>query len=255
MSLTIWMELLLLSMVRIVVFFAFLPFFSKKRDLRGVMLALGVSLAWGTVPYRMEQFQTINTMPEYLLAVVGEVAVGWVMAYSVQVVVAAVSMAGTLIDTEIGLSVGQLFDPSTGKANSFISTLYNYLFLIVFLQMKGLNLIIEGLMYSFNKVDYQLFFGEKAFLVLMIEITSSMLLLAMQLALPFMLCMFILNVLLLILHRTAPQINILSNMFVFKISIGLILLYCMMPYVGQAFSIVTEKLVEIQYETIRYLTK
>ncbi|WP_336770258.1 flagellar biosynthetic protein FliR [Bacillus bombysepticus] len=253
MSLVMWMEVMLLSMARITTFIGFLPFLQGKKHLKSVTLALSAALAWSVVPMRMEHFQIIDSLPMFIFAMGTEVIIGWVLAYAVQVMVASISMAGSIVDTDMGLASGQLFDQSTGKMHTFFSTMYILLFTVAFVQMKGINLLIEGIMYSFQNFEYSLFITQRPFLTMMIDITMSMLVLGLQMALPFMVCMFTMNILLLILHKTSPQINIFANMFIFKIGVGLIFIYCMMPYVGEIFTYASEELIRIQHGIVRYL--
>lgn len=251
MALSAFSITLILAFVRTTVFLYQLPMLKSNYipNIAKLTFALAISyLAIG----RMPEIQ-VNSVSEFILMIIAEVAIGFTLGYVVNTLFMTFSVAGTFIGNEMGLGNGQILDPTSGTQQTPVSNMYNLLFFITFVQMKGFNLLIFNLAYSFQFYEYRFFFGEEKFVIAMLSIATHMLLLSLQIALPFMGAMFMMNIFLLILQRTAPQVNIFANMFPIKIAVGFILIYATLPLLGKVFMSVSEDITIKHEQMIRLI--
>ena len=76
-----------------------------------------------------------------------------------------------------------------------------------------------------------------------------------QVALPFMATIFIVNFIFLIIGRATPQINIFANVFIIKIMLGFIFILLAIPYLSEVFMQINDVLTEQLFEVLEVLVK
>ena len=77
--------------------------------------------------------------------VLKEMLVGGAFAFAVGGLAAALSAAGSLIDTSIGFSYGSLVDPLTGTQSTVLSQAYALVGMLVFIAIGGDGWVVQGL--------------------------------------------------------------------------------------------------------------
>ena len=88
----------------------------------------------------------------WAIAVAGEVFIGLAIGFVAMLVVAAADAAGELIGFEMGLSIGVVFNPSTGGQEGLVTRLLNTLALLLFLAVNGHHLLIRAVAVSFERL-------------------------------------------------------------------------------------------------------
>ena len=81
-----------------------------------------------------------------------ELLVGVAFAFALGALFAALSAAGSLLDTLIGFSFGALVDPLTGNQSSIISQVYALVGVLVFIAIGGDAWVIQGLARTYELV-------------------------------------------------------------------------------------------------------
>lgn len=84
----------------------------------------------------------------------------------------------------------------------------------------------------------------------MLEVTNYLFVIAVQLAAPFLLVLFLLDLSLAIFARIMPQANILFIAIPIKLLLGFSLLSWMLPYLPDAFKISFDRLFEYLIEIL-----
>lgn len=174
------------------------------------------------------------------------------MGYVGYFILSAISIAGSIIDFEIGFSMVTAIDPQT-EASSSITGSYMYIFAtVIFLIMNGHHLIIRLLSESFDilPLGAELHF-EKNFLILVMKIMNYILLMGVKLAIPIMLSLFLVTLVLGFLARTMPQMNVFIVGMPLKIIVGLSFLRVIFPSYIPQIQILTKDI----YQYTQYLIK
>lgn len=244
--------LVMLATARIGAFLFMLPFFRGQ----GIPAMAKGSLAFALGMFTAYQMQpvSVNTMPELIVHVVIEVLIGLFLAFTIEVMVSAVKMAGALIDMDIGLA-NPIFDPLSGEASTIISKIFFAYFITIFIAMNGVSFFVGGIVQTFQfKVPEQMF-GKEIMLEYLVEIANSMFLGAVQIAFPFMFATFLVNLTLLFMGKSVDKINIFMNMFGIKILVGLVLVTISVPILSTVFQQVYEALDEQFIEAVHILFK
>src|SRR5262249_59683281 len=84
--------------------------------------------------------------------VLKELLVGAAFAFSIGALFAALSSAGSLLDTSIGFSYGSLVDPLTGNQSTVLAQLYGLVCTVVFIVIGGDGWIVRGLARTYDLV-------------------------------------------------------------------------------------------------------
>ena len=171
------------------------------------------------------------------VVIVGELAVGFLMGFSVITLFAAVQFAGHLIGLQMGLAVANIFDPMSAGEISVIGEFYYLLSLLVFILINGHHYALDALIRSFDLVPLGgAVFGQDIGRFLT-NLTAMVFTLAIKLSAPVVITLLIVNVVLGILSRTVPQMNVFIVGFPLSIGVGLAVIGISLP----VFKLVIEK--------------
>ncbi|MBX2989615.1 MAG: flagellar biosynthetic protein FliR [Bacteroidetes bacterium] len=162
---------------------------------------------------------TIEFLP-FVLLILHEAAAGILIGFATGLLFAGVRYAGELISLETGLSAASMFDPEAGKSTSVISELMYLMMLMVFLLLNGHHFVLEALYLSYTAIPIGGLTLSAAAFDGMLKLTGFIFIVAVKLAAPVMVAMFLISVALSILSRVMPQMNIFMVAFPLKIGAG-----------------------------------
>ena len=118
------LEYFLLVFVRVASFIFVAPFFSTKGVPNHVKIGLSVFLAYIMYYFGPEHFYPeYNTVLGFCTVVLKEVSVGLLIGLAAQMCTSIVLFAGRIIDMEVGLSMANVFDPTTNEQSSITGAL------------------------------------------------------------------------------------------------------------------------------------
>ncbi len=234
-----------LILLRVSIFMMMLPVFTSKNVPTQYKIAFSIALAVLITP--LVDF-TLDENEEMPYTIFKEIVLAMAMGGAARLVFYAAEMAGQLISNGMSLSIATTFDPEFGQSAE-IGRFLGILATLIFFVMNIHHDLITALVRSFEvlppgqiKVEVlminRLFGGAKVFL------------LALKLAAPVMVGMVVANLLLGLLYKAAPQINIMFVSFPIFLFVGLILLMITMPIyftsIGQQFN----NIKNVLYETL-----
>jgi len=130
---------------------------------------------------------------------------------------------------QMGLAFAQFIDPARGTQTPLIGSFLGVLASLVFLVIDGHLLVIAAVVQSFELIPV----SANMTVVNSQNIAqagSIMFMLALQISLPVMAAVLISNIVLGILARAAPQLNVMSIGFSITIGVGLWILWVSLPY-------------------------
>ena len=111
-------------------------------------VALGIGLA----PVALGDAAVPDGLAAYVELLLKEIVVGLAFAFVVGSLLAALQVAGSLLDVLLGFSYGGLVDPITGVQTSVLSNLYAMLGTAVFVTIGGELFVIQGLARTYDVV-------------------------------------------------------------------------------------------------------
>lgn len=217
------LEYFLLVLMRIASFVFAAPFFSTRGVPNHVKAAFSVFVA-----YLMYQFGPEHVYPEYgtfagyCVVVLKEVAVGLLIGVGAQLCTSVVLFAGRVIDMEVGLSMANVFDPTTNEQSSISGVLLQYGTMLI-LYTTGLHrYLLKALMETFTLIPINaIHIDTDRLLATLIGFLGNYIVIGFRICLPVFASITLMNIVLGLLAKLAPQMNMFSVGIQLKLLAGL----------------------------------
>lgn len=238
------LEFFLLVFARISAFMFVAPFFSMSNTPR--RLRAGFSIIVAVLLYNVITDRNVpeySTVLGYSILVLKETITGLLVGLGANVCMSIVHFGGKVADMEVGLSMVQLFDPMTKEGTGFTGTLYQYVLVLIMLITNMhyffLRAIVET--YTLIPIGGAKFSSEKI-MTTMVQFMTDFITISFRLCLPVVAAMLLLNAVLGVLAKTAPQINMFSVGIQIKLIIGLGILFITIGTIPRASEFIFEEM-------------
>ena len=192
--------------------------------------ALALSIVLFPVVDGFTQITAPPTVIAYAAVVVREMFIGWLIGYVSYVSFAAIQMAGKIMDMQVGFSIVNVMDPTSGQQAPLIGSFLYNLSLIVFLVTNGHHLLLAALVESFRAIPILGMNFDASLAELIVRFTTGIFLTGVQIALPITFSILLTNVSLGILARSMPSLNIFVVGIPLQIMIGMFVLLMVIPF-------------------------
>lgn len=211
-----------LTLFRISVVLFLLPFFSGEFIPKMVKAAFCLVLAIAVWPHLSFSGYMLPASGWSLLIVfIGEIILGLVLGLIVNIIFAAIRSAGEIIGFQMGFSMMTVVEPTSGSQESILGNLLHMFSLIIFLLLDGHIVLMRGLVESFRLVPPGGLLISPAILHDMLIFSAQLFIVALKVAAPVLVSLFLVELGLAMVARMAPQMNVLILGFPVKIGIGL----------------------------------
>ena len=186
----------------------------------------------------------LDSVPAFAL-VLQQMVVGLAMGFAVRVVFAAVEFAGEVIGLQMGLNFAGFFDPITASAGTATSRFYGTTIAWLFVVSGGHLLVIAALVQSFGAFAV----GPEPFaFITQVQPQrwgAEIFMLGLWIALPLVAMLLLVNMVLGVVSRVAPQLNVFSVGFPITLSVGLLGLLLTLPALQTPFTMALERMLTI----------
>ena len=213
-------EVFFLVLVRITSFMYTSVFFSTK----GIpnLLKIGLSIMLSYVIYTTVNSDIFITESifNYTMKIIYESIYGMALGYATYLVFISIQMAGQMIDFQIGFSIGTAYDPVTKNKVSIFGKIYYWFGFALFLAVDAHHYLILSLVKSYNIMPI----GKSSINVAngldFVYIFTNSFKVAFQIALPIIMILFLTDIIMGMLARAVPQINVFILGLPLKVLIG-----------------------------------
>jgi len=163
------------------------------------------------------------------LLTVREIACGLALGLAVHFVFLAVQQAANIMAMQMAFRDAGIVDPSMGGQSSAITTLMEMSFALLFLAVGGHHALMQILCRSLSVFPLAGSLDVPALAEGLLQAGSTMLLLALKLAGPVLAGFLLLSMVLGVLARVLPQMNVLTQSFPLRVALGLLLASMTLP--------------------------
>jgi flagellar biosynthetic protein FliR len=217
-------------MLRISALLIAAPIFSLRALNLRIRIVLAMALTW--LVYPMHDWPQIDPLsPSGLLEISNQIMIGLLMGLMLQVVTAAIVLAGMSIANAIGLSMATMIDPNMGNV-PVISQFLLVMATLIFVGLGGHALLLSLVLESFNSLPIGSNLMTAEAMKQFIAWSSMIFLGALLIALPVMVALLFINIGLGIATRAAPSLNIFSVGFPAMVFAGFGVLILALPNIG-----------------------
>src|SRR5690625_287440 len=198
----------LLLFARILAFLITIPLFSYRTI--PTTFKIGISFFLALTLFTTTELDVIHFNGLFILLLFKEMIVGLFIGLIAYIIVSAVQIAGGFIDFQMGFAVANVIDPQTGAQSPLTGQYFYMIALLFLLSVDGHHLLIDGVYHSYQLIPIDSFisFQNEGIAQLIISVFNKMFLIAFQMAIPIVGCLFLVDVALGIIARTVPQLNV-----------------------------------------------
>ncbi len=250
-------EYYLLLLTRISCFVYVAPFFGMNNVPHRVKIGLSMFVAFLTyvavVPHQTLEYSTVLG---YALLVLKEAACGLIIGFAANLAMYVLQFAGSNIDRDIGLAMVSIFDPMTRQQTGFTGSLYQYAFMLILMITNLHHYVLKAFFESFTMIPVGRVIMNGDGLVTMITgYVMDSFILAFRIYLPIYAAMLILNSVLGILAKVAPQMNMFSVGVQIKIFVGFAALIATASLIPVMSGFISDEMKRMVTNAVRVLSR
>lgn len=222
-----------MALTRISAFFVVLPVFGWEiipvRIKVSLALLLAVFFAMITpLPPAARQASTLEAM----LLIVNEGTYGLALGLVAAILFAAVKFGARIVEQEMGLNMAEILDPLTGEEAQPLGSLLEMMFIIMLLSANGHHVFLLTLSKSYDAFPAGSIPTIPVLTAGIVSAGSAMLIAGLKLAAPMLAASMLLMVVLAVLARTVPEMNILFISLPLRVGLGLLMVVAFLPFIS-----------------------
>ncbi len=244
-QLAAWYGAVFWPLVRVLALFSVAPVLSHRAAPLRIKVALAVAVTIVLAPtLSAPPIDDALTAPGMAL-LAQNVAIGVVIGFTVRMVFAALELAGEVVGLQTGLSFAGFFNPAAGAAQTAVSSFLSLVTLLMFIAIDGHLMLIYALGESFRLFPLT---GDTALPLSfdqVVRLGGEIFALGLKVALPFVAVAMLVNVIVGVAARVAPQLNIFAVGFPMTTLVGLSMLFVLLPYLESPVRAALERAVTL----------
>lgn len=223
----------LLIFVRLVGITITSPIFSSSIIPPQVIVALMFIFAIIIFPFASQNLKIsipVDTW-SYILLLINELFIGFSIGLFISIIFTTFQIAGEFFSYQMGLGISEVLDPLSEVEVPVISQVFQVFAMFIFIAINGMEYEILVLRKSFELVKYVNFSSKiNALMPQVIILFRDLFLISLQIAIPIIVTLLILNITLGIISKFAPQVNIFMVGINIQVIIGFILILLYIPF-------------------------
>lgn len=220
----------LIVFARVIGFSMFAPVLSRKEVPMMIKVAFALLLTIVLVPAIGNPIAPKSAVLQ--INILLNATFGGIIGFIASTIFCALNAGGDMINTQMGLSSAMMFDNSTKQQSSIFGTFLVLFATVLFMDIGGMYWLIRALLRSFEifpvyspHMNLQTMISRDY----VVTVTSNVLFVGMQIASPILLATLGQDVILGLISKTAPQVNVFQLSFLFKPVIGVAIMIVILP--------------------------
>lgn len=199
---------LILILVRITSILVVCPSFSFK----GLpnTFKIGLSFSLSIIVYNLTpNMEFVDSFLFFFLYIIKETLFGLAIGYVTKIIFTTLEIAGQLVDFQVGFSMASVYDPGTGILASNYGKIYYWFSICALFILDVHHIIIENIILSFRYVPINTVNLARFNIEEIVNLFGLVFKLGFNIALPMIIVVLVTDVVLGIISKTVPQINVL----------------------------------------------
>lgn len=220
-------------LTRLSAFFLILPVFGwttipvRIKAAMSIIVSIFFSML---VPFGLNSAQV--SLPGAILLISNEAVYGLALGLVARCLFSAVKIGGEIVEDQIGFRMSEILDPLTGESAQSLSSLLEMIFILLFLSANGHHLFLSIISKSYETFPIGSMPTIEMLAGGIVEAGSAMLIAGLKLAAPVLAAFLLLMVVLAILARVVPEMNILFVSLPVRVGLGLFMMAVFVPFIS-----------------------
>lgn len=178
----------------------------------------------------------VSTFLAFGMLLANELIIGLFIGLILSVFFNFIYFSGDIIDHELGYSIVSVINPLDESQIPITANVFYVFSTLIFLMLNMHHELIAVLIVSFSRIRLGSFLKVDESVAMLVEIIQQSFVIGFQIAAPFVIAILIANIILGLLSKAMPGMNIFELGMPFKIFFGLLLFIILMPYMYEIFS-------------------
>ena len=220
-----------LVFARMLGFFRFCPIFNRKDIPPLVKIPLALIVTSFILPFLSPE-KVLTECDSFALSILLNVVVGAMISYMAQLITIAIDSGAEMINMQMGLSSATALDPTTSAQVSILTKMIALMGILIFINVGGVYWLFKALLRSFDIFPLYAAHVPLAQLIkmdMLIKMSSNTLYMGLQIASPVLMATLAQDIILGVISRTAPQVNVFQLSFLFKPVLGAAIMVWILP--------------------------
>jgi flagellar biosynthetic protein FliR len=209
-------------LVRVASFVFIAPFFGMNNTPGRVKIGLSAFLA--LILYQVilpKEVLEYSGVIEFAIIVLKEGITGLLIGFAANICNSIIVFSGKVIDMEIGLAMANIYDPTTNSQSGLTGTLYNYFIMLLLIVTDMHHYILRAFIDTYQIIPINgAVFDWNHLMGTMTMYVTDLMVIGFRIVLPIFATSMILNCILGIMAKVAPQMNMFAVGMQLKILIG-----------------------------------
>ncbi|PXV93521.1 flagellar biosynthetic protein FliR [Lachnotalea glycerini] len=220
------LEQLLLIFIRISAFIFIAPYYSINNVPRRLRAGLAFFITLVLYPVLPKGALAYSTVIEYAVLVVKESIAGLLIGLSANICYSIIAFAGRIIDMDIGFAMVSVLDPVSKEQTSITGTFYNYLFMLIMVCSDMPHYLLRAIVDAYQLIPLgNVQFNMNSLYSSFLMYLGDYLIIGFRIVLPIFAVILVTNIILGVLAKVAPQMNMFVIGMQLKILMGLITIF------------------------------
>ena len=215
------LEIFVLILMRIASFIYVAPFFNTANVPRRTKIGLAFFVTVLVYSVKADMTVEYSGIIGYAVVVLQEVAVGLILGAMASFCVQIIMFSGKIIDMDIGISMAQLYDPTTRIQVGIMGNFYYYMMMLLLIISGMHQYLVSAIIETYRVIPIGgVKFGAGIYNGI-IGFMSDFFVIGFRIALPVFATILMLNCVLAILAKVSPQMNMFVVGMQLKIFVGI----------------------------------
>ena len=215
---------------RVMGFFRLAPVLNRKEIPGLVKLSLALMLTIAFIALRKPEVPPPTN--SFILSLLLNYVAGALLGYMAQLILLAIDAGADMINMQMGLSSAMVLEPTTSSQTSILAKLISLMGIIIFIEIGGMYWLFNAFLRSFEIFPIyasSIPLTEIVNMDYLIKMTSNVLYMGLQIASPVLLATLGQDIILGVISKTAPQVNVFQLSFLFKPVFGAAIMVWILP--------------------------
>ena len=219
-------EIFILILMRMPSFVYTAPFFNTSGTPQKTKVGFSVFLS--ILVYSLQGSDvsvSYNGVIGYAALVLEEVAVGLLLGAVTSFCTQIILFSGKIIDMDTGISMAQIYDPTTRMQVGIMGNFYYYLVMLLLI-VSGLHrYLVAAIVETYNAIPVGGVKFSSTIYTDILKFVSEYFVIGFRIALPVFAVMLLVNCILAIMAKVSPQMNMFAVGMQMKIMVGFVVLF------------------------------
>ena len=220
------LDIFLLIFIRLISFISVVPLFGIRSIPTYAKLgfAFFIALIVFNIDNPLFYIEYNGSVINYAFLVIQEIIIGILIGFGIYITFSIIVLAGQFIDHHIGFTMVNVFDPLSQYQLSITANFYYYLLLLVMIATNMHFFMIKGIVEAFRLIPLGNIQVNVLLYNSMIKFFTDYFIIAFKISSPILAGILVVDVILGVLARAVPQLNMFVIGMPLKVIIGLIIL-------------------------------